>query len=107
MVPMDISIRIRLSLNKKSKLRCTIARGNSADFNGLEVERILQADNPAPRANFRFHFHTIESPESLFDVVHLQSTIDLEKVVVITGFTEVGPLEVLGLDGRWRREAIT
>jgi 3-oxoacyl-ACP reductase-like protein len=104
---MDISIRIRLSLNKKSKLRCTIARGNSADFNSLEVERILQADNPAPRTNFRFHFHTIESPESLFDVVHLQSTIDLEKVVVITGFTEVGPWEVLGLNGRWRREAIT
>ena len=99
----NITTRICLSLNKKSELRCAIARDSSADFKVINAERFLQTINVTPRANFRFHFHTIESPESLFDVVHLQSTIDLDKVVVITGFTEVGPWG--SSRTRWEMEA--
>jgi fatty acid synthase subunit beta len=90
----DITTRIRLSLNKKSELRRVIARDNAADFkviNGLEAERVFQTVNVTPRANFCFDFPALESPESLSDMAHLQGIIDLDKVIVITGFAEVGP----------------
>lgn len=102
----DITTRIRLSLNKKSELRRAIARDNSADFkivNGLEAERVLQTVNVTPRANFRFDFPALESPESLSDVAHLQGIIDLDKVIVITGFAEVGPWG--SSRTRWEMEA--
>ena len=42
-----------------------------------------------PRANFCFDFPALESSESLVDLSKLQGVINLEKVIVITGFTEV------------------
>jgi fatty acid synthase subunit beta len=102
----DITTRIRLSLNKKSDLRRAIARDNSADFkviNGLEAERILQAVNVTPRANFRFDFPALEPYESLSDVAKLQGMVDLDKVIVITGFAEVGPWG--SSRTRWEMEA--
>jgi fatty acid synthase subunit alpha, fungi type/fatty acid synthase subunit beta, fungi type len=44
-----------------------------------------------PRANFKFDFLKLESPESLADLARLQGLFDLDKVLVITGFAEVGP----------------
>jgi len=44
-----------------------------------------------PRANFKFEFPKPELPESLADLTHLQGLIDLEKVIVVAGFAEVGP----------------
>lgn len=102
----DITTRIRLSLNKQSELRRAIARDNSADFkiiNGLEAERVLQTVNVTPRANFRFDFPTLESTESLADLSKLQGMVDLEKVIVITGFAEVGPWG--SSRTRWEMEA--
>ncbi len=90
----DITGRIRSDLMKKSDLRRAIALDNSADFkivNGVEAERLLQTVNVTPRANFRFDFPTLEGYESLSDLSSLQGMVDLEKVVVITGFGEVGP----------------
>ena len=43
-----------------------------------------------PRANFSFDFPALESSESLADLSKLQGVINLEKVIVITGFAEVG-----------------
>jgi fatty acid synthase subunit alpha len=60
-------------------------------INGLEAEHVLQTVNITPRTNFHFDFPTLESPESLSNLLHLQGIIDLDKVIVITGFTEVGP----------------
>jgi fatty acid synthase subunit alpha len=100
----DITTRIRLILNKKSELRRAISRDNAADFiNGLEAERVFQTVNVTPRANFRFDFPALESPESLSDVAHLQGIIDLDKVIVITGFAEVGPWG--NSRTRWEMEA--
>ncbi|KII85134.1 hypothetical protein PLICRDRAFT_45274 [Plicaturopsis crispa FD-325 SS-3] len=102
----DITTRVRLELNKKAELRRAIARDNSADFkiiNGVEAERVLQTVNVVPRANFRFDFPTLESVESLKDVSKLQGMIDLEKVIVITGFAEVGPWG--SSRTRWEMEA--
>ncbi|KAG5646963.1 hypothetical protein DXG03_001686 [Asterophora parasitica] len=102
----DITNRIRVSLNKKADLRRAIARDNSADFkitNGVEAERLLQTVDVLPRANFQFNFPTLESNESLNDLAHLRGLIDLEKVVVVTGFAEVGPWG--SARTRWEMEA--
>jgi fatty acid synthase subunit alpha, fungi type len=102
----DITTRIRLNLNKTSELRRAIARDNAADFkitNGLEAERVLQVVNVTPRANFRFDFPALEAYKSLADVTKLQGMMDLDKVVVITGFAEVGPWG--SSRTRWEMEA--
>ncbi|TFK33214.1 fatty acid synthase [Crucibulum laeve] len=102
----DITSRIRTNLNKKADLRRAIARDNSADFkvtNGVEAERVLQTVGVLPRANFRFAFPTLPSAASLNDLSHLRGLIDLDKVVVITGFAEVGPWG--SSRTRWEMEA--
>ncbi|KZT01368.1 fatty acid synthase [Laetiporus sulphureus 93-53] len=102
----EITTRIRTNLNKKSELRRTIARDNAADFktvNGVEAERVLQTVNVTPRANFKFEFPRLESAESLSDVSYLRGMLDLEQVIVITGFAEVGPWG--SSRTRWEMEA--
>ncbi|KAG2076495.1 hypothetical protein BDR04DRAFT_694370 [Suillus decipiens] len=102
----DITTRIRTNLNKKSELRRAIARDNALDFkviNGAEGERVLQTVNVVPRANFTFEFPALEPTSSLHDLQKLRGIIDLEKVVVITGFAEVGPWG--SSRTRWEMEA--
>jgi fatty acid synthase subunit alpha, fungi type len=102
----DITSRIRRNLIKKSELRRAIAKDNAADFqviNGVEAERLLQTVDVVPRANFRFEFPHLESEYSLSDVSQLRGLIDLEKVIVITGFAEVGPWG--SSRTRWEMEA--
>jgi hypothetical protein len=91
---------------KKADLRRAIARDNSADFkiiNGVAAERLFQTVNVFPRANFRLEFPFLEATSSLQDLVHLQGLIDLDQVVVITGFAEVGPWR--SSRTRWEMEA--
>lgn len=79
---------------QKADLRRAITRDNSADFkiiNGVAAEHLFQTVNVLPRANFRFDFPSLEATSSLQDLAHLQGLIDLDQVVVITGFAEVGP----------------
>ena len=102
----DITTRIRTDLAKKSELRRSIARDNAADFkviNGVEAERVLQTVNVTPRANFQFSFPTLEPAELLENLSKLRGMLDLEKVVVITGFAEVGPWG--SSRTRWEMEA--
>ncbi|KAI0749711.1 fatty acid synthase [Daedaleopsis nitida] len=102
----DITTRIRADLSKKSELRRAIARDNAADFktvNGVEAERVLQTVDVTPRANFQFSFPTLESAESLNNLSQLRGMLDLEKVIVVTGFAEVGPWG--SSRTRWEMEA--
>ena len=69
----DITQGIRTKLHQKADLHC---------------------DNAAvvlPCANFHFEFTSLESGQSLQDLAALRGLIDLDKVVVITGFADVGP----------------
>lgn len=90
----DITTLIRADLSKKSEMRRAIARDNAADFKiviGVEAERVLQTVNVTPRANFQFSFSTLKSAESLNNLSQLRGMLDLEKVIVVPGFAEVGP----------------
>ncbi|KAF8159051.1 hypothetical protein K438DRAFT_1985985 [Mycena galopus ATCC 62051] len=91
----DITTRIRSNLMKKSELCRAIALDNSGDFNivnGVEAERLSQTVNvtPAPTSASTSPLSN-EAYESLSDLSSLQGMVDLEKVMVITGFSEVGP----------------
>ncbi|KAG1720735.1 hypothetical protein EDB19DRAFT_1963641 [Suillus lakei] len=101
----DTTSHIRMNLNK-SKLCRAIARDNALDFNVInEVvgEWVLQTVNVVLRANFTFKFLTLEPTSSLQDLEKLHGNIDLEKVVIITGFAEVGPGG--SSRARWEMEA--
>lgn len=56
-----------------------------------------------PRANFRFEFPELEPAANLEKLSKLRDVIDLEKVIVITGFAEVGPWG--SSRTRWEMEA--
>jgi fatty acid synthase subunit alpha len=90
----DITPRIRSEILKKSDSRRAIARDNAADFkviDGDEAERVLQTVYVTPRANSNFDFPTLPSAEALQGLSNFRGLIDLDKVIVNTGFAEVGP----------------
>ncbi|KAI0342734.1 fatty acid synthase [Trametopsis cervina] len=102
----DVTTKIRQGLAAKSELRRAIARDNAADFtsiNGGAAERVLQTVDVTPRANFKFEYPTLPPVEDLADLSKLRDVIDLEKVIVITGFAEVGPWG--SSRTRWEMEA--
>ena len=102
----DMASRIRVNMNKKAELRRAIARDNAAEFkiiNGAEAERVLQTVNITPRANFRFEFPQLPEAHSLQSLSQLRDVIDLDKVIVISGFGEVGPWG--SSRTRWEMEA--
>lgn len=101
-----ITTRIREDISKKSDLRRALTRDSAADFkvvNDSEAERLLQTINVTPRANFQFAFPALDSAESLADLSKLRGMVDLEQVVVVTGFAEVGPWG--SSRTRWEMEA--
>lgn len=102
----DVTTKVRSDLNSTAALRRAITMENSADFkviNGADAERLHQKVTIAPRANFQFDFPALESKDTLKELSHLQGLIDLEKVVVVTGFSEVGPWG--SSRTRWEMEA--
>ena len=101
----DITVS-RQEINAESSLRKAISRDNAMDYkitNGPDAEAVLRNVPVMPRANFKFEFPKPELPESLADLTHLQGLIDLEKVIVIAGFAEVGPWG--SSRTRWEMEA--
>ncbi|KAH7108468.1 hypothetical protein BKA62DRAFT_667324 [Auriculariales sp. MPI-PUGE-AT-0066] len=104
----EMTTRIRKTIMQQSDLRRAIAKDNAADFkieNGSEVERIMQIVTVTPRANLKFDFPAIENAESLQDLSNLQGLLDLDRVIVITSFAEVGRWVARARDGRWRLAA--
>ena len=92
--PAGITSRIRPDIIKKGDSRRAIAGDNASDFkiiNGVEAERVLQTVYVTPRANFESDFPILPRAESLQDLSKLRNLVDLDKVIVNTGFAEVGP----------------
>jgi fatty acid synthase subunit alpha, fungi type len=90
----EITTKIRLDLNHQAALHRAIARDSPLDYqiiNGTEAERKLQTVFVTPRANFKYGFPPLESTDSLREISKLRGLIDLEKVIVVTVFAEVGP----------------
>lgn len=89
----DVVGRIRQSLYQQADLCRAITKDNAADFkviNGAEGEHVLQYFPVTPRANFKFEFPLLNASD-LVDAKQLHGLLDLEKVIVVIGFAEVGP----------------
>jgi fatty acid synthase subunit beta len=102
----EITRRIRSTINQQSELRRAITRDNAADYkiaHGADGERVLQIVPVTPRANFKFDFPKVEGANATEQLSQLQNLIDLEQVIVITGFAEVGPWG--SSRTRWEMEA--
>jgi fatty acid synthase subunit alpha, fungi type/fatty acid synthase subunit beta, fungi type len=90
----DVMTTVRPEMNAESTLRRSITRDNAADFqviNSSKTESAMRSAPVTPRANLKFDFPKLESPESLADLACLQGLFDLDKVLVITRFAEVRP----------------
>lgn len=102
----EIMTSLRLDMNRVADLRRAVTLDNAADIkvtNGSDAERLQQKVNIAPRANFQFEFPPIDKPDVLAELNHLQGLIDLDQVIVCTGFAEVGPWG--SARTRWEMEA--
>ncbi|ODN92793.1 hypothetical protein L198_05588 [Cryptococcus wingfieldii CBS 7118] len=102
----EVMTSIRLDLNRVADLRKAITIDNAADFqviNGGDAERLHQKVAIAPRANFSYDFPKIEGDDVLAELKHLEGLVDLDKVIVCTGFAEVGPWG--SSRTRWEMEA--
>nr|UWK20288.1 fatty acid synthase alpha subunit [Trichoderma rubi] len=89
---------IRRAVSKESAIENTI-------INGADSEAFYKKKTIEPRANIKFDFPTL--PDWKTEVAplndQLKGMVDLEKVVVVTGFAEVGPWG--NSRTRWEMEA--
>ena len=87
----DITTHIHPKFNKKANLHRAIARDNSTDLkiiNRVEAECLFQTVNGPISASIFLPL----KPRVLCKICsHIQGLIDLDQVIVITGFAEVGP----------------
>ena len=102
----QITTNLRADLQAEAARRRAISSGNSADFaviNGVEAEGLYKEVKVAPRANFKYGFPQLNKPEAFGDLSKLEGMIDLDKVVVVTGFAELSPWG--SARTRWEMEA--
>ncbi|SGZ13233.1 BQ5605_C028g10557 [Microbotryum silenes-dioicae] len=97
---------IRTNLNLTASTRRAIAVDNSLDYKitrGSDAEQIHHQVKVLPRANFSLPFPELKPIDAMSELAKLRGLIDLEKVVVMTGFAEVGPFG--SSRTRWEIEA--
>lgn len=100
--------KLRKDIMETSEIRKAVAKESALEdaiVNGAESEAFYKLKVIEPRANIKFDFPAL--PEWKSDIAPLNDTlkgmVDLEKVVVITGFAEVGPWG--NSRTRWEMEA--
>lgn len=101
-----LTTEIRANLALTASTRRAISIENSLDFKatrGSEAEQIHLEVKVAPRANFSLPFPELKPIDAASEIAKLRGLIDLEKVVVITGYAEVGPFG--SSRTRWEYEA--
>ncbi|KAJ1969576.1 fatty acid synthase alpha subunit Lsd1, partial [Dimargaris verticillata] len=102
----DVMQALRQQLRETSDIRRAITRDNALDYkvvHGPEAERAYQKQLVTPRANLKFAFPKLKPFTELAHLRYLQGMLDLENVVVVTGYSEVGPYG--NSRTRWEMEA--
>ncbi|KAJ1826584.1 fatty acid synthase alpha subunit Lsd1, partial [Coemansia sp. RSA 2599] len=90
---------------KASSADCLVDFSESHELSGLndDCERVFNLRMASKLANHQFKMPAIKPFEQLAHLHHLQGMVDLDRVVVITGFGEVGPYGNSAT--RWEMEA--
>ncbi|KAJ1906010.1 fatty acid synthase alpha subunit Lsd1, partial [Coemansia sp. S17] len=102
----DIVGKARQIIQRKSSTLQVIAREAAFDFEALRYQSAPSAvtfQEATPLAKHNHHFPTPRHYEQLQHLRHLQGMVNLDKVVVVTGYGEVGPHG--NAETRWEMEA--
>ncbi|KAJ2342288.1 fatty acid synthase alpha subunit Lsd1, partial [Coemansia sp. RSA 2671] len=102
----DATARLRASIRESSEIKKAVAADSSLDFKAVAGAKNESMHKPRvikPRANHKFPFPTYKSYEQLEHLRHLQGMVNLDKVVVVTGYGEVSPYG--HAETRWEMEA--
>ncbi|KAI9700655.1 MAG: 3-oxoacyl-[acyl-carrier-protein] synthase [Candelina mexicana] len=104
----DTMTRLRQDIMETSEVRKAVTKETAIEnkiVNGEDSEALYRKVTVEPRANLKFDFPKL--PDWKDDVTpltnDLKGMVDLEKVVVVTGFSEVGPWG--NSRTRWEMEA--
>ncbi|KAF7514933.1 hypothetical protein G7054_g14881 [Neopestalotiopsis clavispora] len=98
----------RSNITGTSEIRRAVTKETAIEnkvVNGEETEALYKRKLIEPRANIKFDFPTLPDWKSEIEPLNdnLKGMVDLDKVVVITGFAEVGPWG--NSRTRWEMEA--
>ncbi|RUP46910.1 fatty acid synthase [Jimgerdemannia flammicorona] len=102
----ELSAKLRLEIRETADVRKAIVADNALDYAvvyGAEAERKHKSHKVTPRANMKFDFPKLKQYKELQHLSYLKGLIDLDQVVVVTGFGEVGPWG--NSRTRWEMEA--
>ncbi|KAJ1955362.1 fatty acid synthase alpha subunit Lsd1, partial [Dipsacomyces acuminosporus] len=102
----DATARLRASIRESSEIKKAVSADSSLDFKavaGAKNERMHKTRVVKPRANHKFQFPQFKSYDQLEHLRHLQGMVNLDKVVVVTGYGEVSPYG--NAETRWEMEA--
>ncbi|KAJ2022016.1 fatty acid synthase alpha subunit Lsd1 [Coemansia sp. S85] len=98
--------KARQEIQRKSRLLKTLSREAVLDHAAQRSEpvvSIVPTQDVTPLAKHRHHFPAPRQYEQLEHLRHLQGMVNLDKVVVVTGYGEVGPYG--NAETRWEMEA--
>uniref|UniRef100_L2FF05 Fatty acid synthase subunit alpha n=1 Tax=Colletotrichum fructicola (strain Nara gc5) TaxID=1213859 RepID=L2FF05_COLFN len=100
--------KLRKDIMDTSEVRRAVTKENSIEdkvVNGPNSEALYKKKTIEPRANIKFDFPTLPDWDDEIAPLNdrLKGMVDLEKVVVVTGFAEVGPWG--NSRTRWEMEA--
>ncbi|KAI8145418.1 fatty acid synthase [Fennellomyces sp. T-0311] len=101
-----ITGQLRVQIRETAEVRKAVDAENALDFktvNGEEAERKFKPHKVTPRANMKFDFPKLKEYDNLKHLSHLKGMLDLDKVIVVTGFGEVSPWG--NARTRWEMEA--
>lgn len=91
----EVTTKIRRDLNATADVRRKITADNAADFsvvNGIEAEANHKKVHITPRANVTLPVPELKpSFDGDAELTKLRGMMDLEKVIVVAGYGEVGP----------------
>lgn len=102
----QLSQRLRIDLQERSLVRKAVSADNALDYaivNGTARDKLPGPIQVKPRANMKFEFPQLKPYEAFSQLADLRGMVDLEKVVVVVGFGEVGPWG--NSRTRWEMEA--
>lgn len=104
----DLMMDLRKEYTETSEIRKAVIKENAIEhkiINGEDSEALYKKVTVQPRANLKFDFPKLPDWETEVKPLNsdLKGMVDLEKVVVVTGFAEVGPWG--NSRTRWEMEA--
>ncbi|CZR63980.1 probable fatty acid synthase, alpha subunit [Phialocephala subalpina] len=104
----DLMTKIRKDIMETSEVRQAVTKETAIEnkiVNGEDSEALYKKVTIEPRANIKFDFPNLPDWKSEVEPLNenLKGMVDLEKVVVVTGFAEVGPWG--NSRTRWEMEA--